>query len=65
MDKWDAITDRLKKAMIAEEPEAALSAGLELFAEFGRALELLGEDTDRLATAAESLLDAAKKTAEG
>ena len=53
MDKWDQITDRIKKAFIAEEPEAALSAGLELFAEFGRTLELLSADLDRLATAAE------------
>lgn len=55
MDKWDEIVDRLKRAMAAEEPEAALAAGLQLFAEFGRTLELISGDMDRLATAAEKL----------
>lgn len=64
MDKWDEICNRITRAMVAEESEAALLAGLTLFAEFGRTLELLSQDTDRLATAAEGLLEAAKKTAE-
>jgi hypothetical protein len=55
MDKWEEIVDRLKKSIAAEEPEAALAAGLQLFAEFGRTIELLAGDMDRLATAAEKL----------
>lgn len=55
MDKWDEITERLKKAIAAEEPEAALAAGLQLFAEFGRTIELLTGDMDRIATAAGKL----------
>ena len=65
MDKWDEITERLKRGLMAQEPDAVLAAGLQLFAEFGRSLELISADTDRLATAAEGLLEAAKKTAEG
>lgn len=57
MDKWDEIVDRLKRSIAAEEPEAALAAGLQLFAEFGRTIELMGGDLDRLATAAEKLAD--------
>lgn len=64
MDKWDEICSRITRAMIAEESEAALLAGLTLFAEFGRTLELLSQDTDRLATAAERLVELAAKTAE-
>lgn len=63
-DKWTELTGRIKNGMIAEEPEAILSACLELFAEFGRALELIGIDTDRFATAAERLVSVAEKTAE-
>jgi hypothetical protein len=55
MDKWEEIVDRLKKSIAAEEPEAALAAGLQLFAEFGRTIELISGDMDRLATAAEKL----------
>jgi hypothetical protein len=47
MDKWDAIVNRIKQGMLAEEPEAALAGGLELLAEFGRTL-------DRIADALES-----------
>lgn len=57
MDKWDEIVDRIKRAMAAEEPDAALAAGLQLFAEFGRTLELISADMDRLATAAEKLAE--------
>lgn len=54
MDKWDEITDRVKNGLLAEEPEAALSGALELFANFGRVLELISEDLDRIASAIEN-----------
>jgi hypothetical protein len=53
MDKWDEIVHRIQQGILAEEPEAALTAGLQLFAEFGRVLEQLGADVDRIATAIE------------
>lgn len=55
MDKWDELTGRIARAAAAEEPEAALMGALQLFAEFGRTLELISGDMDRLATAAEKL----------
>lgn len=54
MDKWNEITNRVKNGLLAEEPEAALSGALELFAEFGRTLEQMGADMDRVATALEA-----------
>jgi hypothetical protein len=51
MDKWDEIIHRIQQAALAEEPEAALTAGLQLFAEFGRTLETISGDMDRIATA--------------
>lgn len=62
MDKWDEIAERLTKAVLAEEPSAVLVSTLQLFAEFGRALELISADTDRFATAAERLVEVAEKT---
>lgn len=53
MDKWDEITHRIQNSILAEEPEAAATAALQLFAEFGRTLEQMGADLDRIATAAE------------
>lgn len=53
MDKWDEMVSRVKQGILAEEPEAALAGALQLFAEFGRTLEQLSADLDRLATAAE------------
>jgi hypothetical protein len=53
MDKWDEIVHRIQQSVLAEEPEAALTAGLQLFAEFGRTLEQVGADIDRIATAME------------
>lgn len=64
MDKWDDLCSRIKNGLLAEEPDAVLAAGLTLFAEFGRTIELLTQDTDRLATAAERLVQIAEKTAE-
>lgn len=55
MDKWDELTGRIARAAAAEEPEAALMGALQLFAEFGRTLELISGDMDRLATAAEKM----------
>lgn len=57
MDKWDELTSRIARAAVAEEPEAALMGALQLFAEFGRTLELISGDMDRLATAAEKLTE--------
>jgi hypothetical protein len=54
MDKWDEIVNRIKQGMLAEEPEAALAGALQLFAEFGRTLEQLGADVDRIATTLEA-----------
>lgn len=53
MDKWDDLVSRIQNGVLAEEPEAALTGALQLFAEFGRTLEQIGADLDRLATAAE------------
>lgn len=53
MDKWEEMTHRLQQSILAEEPEAAVSVGFQLICEFGRALEQIGADLDRLATAAE------------
>ncbi len=53
MDKWDEIIHRIQQGILAEEPEAAMTAGLQLFAEFGRTLEQQGADLDRIATALE------------
>jgi len=53
MDKWDEIVHRIQQGILAEEPEAATTAGLQLFAEFGRTLEQLGADVDRIATVLE------------
>lgn len=53
MDKWDEMIGRVKSGILAEEPEAALAGALELFAHFGRTLELISEDMDRIATALE------------
>lgn len=64
MDKWEEICERIQRSLLAREPDAVLAAGLQLFAEFGRTLELLGEDVNRLANAAEGLLAVATKTAE-
>lgn len=63
MDKWDDMVERVKNGILAEEPAATLAAGLQLFAEFGRSLELISADTDRLATAAERLVECAERTA--
>lgn len=53
MDKWEEITQKIIKAVQAEEPNAALVGSMQLIAEFGRTLELISEDLDRLASAAE------------
>ena len=53
MDKWDEMVNRVKHGILAEEPDAALAGALQLFAEFGRILETLGADVDRIATALE------------
>lgn len=53
MDKWDEMVNRVKQGILAEEPDAALAGALQLFAEFGRTLEQLGADVDRIATAIE------------
>jgi hypothetical protein len=53
MDKWDEAVERIKNGMLAEEPEAALAGALELFANFGRTLELISGDMDRIATVLE------------
>lgn len=54
MDKWDEIVHRIQQSILAEEPDATVTASLQLFSEFGRTLEQIGADLDRIATAAES-----------
>lgn len=53
MDKWDDLTSRIQNAILAQEPEAAAAAGFQLVCEFGRTLEMISADLDRIATAAE------------
>jgi hypothetical protein len=53
MDKWDELTHRVQQALLAEEPEAAMSAAFSLVAEFGRTLETISGDMDRIATTLE------------
>lgn len=53
MDKWDETVHRIQQGVLAEEPEAALTAALQLFAEFGRTVEQMGADLDRIATVLE------------
>jgi hypothetical protein len=60
MDKWDDMVNRVKQAILAEEPEAALAGGFQLLAEFGRTLEQQGADLDRIATALEDIRGPAK-----
>lgn len=57
MDKWDENTDRIKRALAAQEPDAALAATLQFFAELGRTVELVGEDVNRIASALEKIAD--------
>lgn len=54
MDKWESITHRIQQSILAEEPEAAVSAAFQFLAELGRTLEQIGADLDRIATAAEN-----------
>lgn len=54
MDKWDEIVHRIQQSILAEEPEATLAAGLQLFTEFGRTMEQISADLDRIATAIEA-----------
>lgn len=54
MDKWDELVTRVQQGILAQEPDAALAGALQLFAEFGRAVEQLGADVDRIATALEA-----------
>lgn len=56
MDKWDEMVSRVKNGILAEEPEAALSGALEMFADFARTVEQQGADLDRIATALEELV---------
>jgi hypothetical protein len=53
MDKWDEIVGRVKNGILAEEPDAALAGALQLFAEFGRTMEMISADMDRIATVLE------------
>ena len=53
MDKWDELTHRIQQGFLAEEPEAVMAATFKLIAEFGRTMEQMSADLDRLATAAE------------
>lgn len=53
MDKWDELVNRVKQGILAQEPDAALAGGLQLFAEFGRTIEQMGADLDRIATVIE------------
>jgi hypothetical protein len=54
MDKWDDLTHRIQQGLLAEEPDAVMAATFGLVAEFGRTLEQVGADLDRIATAIEA-----------
>lgn len=54
MDKWDEMTHSIQQGFLAEEPEAVMAAVFKLAAEFGRTLEQIGADLDRIATATET-----------
>jgi hypothetical protein len=64
MDKWDEIVGRVKNGILAEEPDAALAGALQLFAEFGRTMEMISADMDRVATVMEKALADSAPTAE-
>lgn len=53
MDKWDETVHRIQQGILAQEPEAALAAGLQLFAEVGRTLDTISADMGRIATVLE------------
>lgn len=57
MDKWDEIAANIARAAKVNEPEAALVSAVQFFVEVGRTLELISADIDRLATAAEKLVE--------
>lgn len=57
MDKWDELTGRIQQAILAEEPEAAVATGFTLICEFGRTIETISADLDRIATAMEKTLE--------
>jgi hypothetical protein len=57
MDKWEEIIGRVKNGILAEEPDAALAGALQLFAEFGRTIELISADMDRIATTLEKAFE--------
>jgi hypothetical protein len=52
-DIWEDATNRVKQGILAEEPEAALAGAMDLLANLGRVLEVISQDTDRIATALE------------
>lgn len=54
MDKWDELTHRIQQSILAEEPDAAVAAAFQTIAEFGRTLETISSDLDRIATAVEA-----------
>jgi hypothetical protein len=54
MDKWDELTHRIQQSLLAQEPEAAAAAAFQTVAEFGRTLEQIGADLDRIATTLEN-----------
>lgn len=53
MDKWDGLTHRIQQGFLAQEPDAVMSAVFSLVAEFGRMMEQMSADLDRIATAME------------
>jgi hypothetical protein len=64
MDKWDELVTRVKQGILAQEPDAALAGGLQLFAEFGRTIEQAGADLDRIATVLERAFEPGVQHAE-
>lgn len=61
MDKWGELVSRIQNGVLAEEPEAALTGALQLFAEFGRMMERMSADLDRIATVMEDKPDDASQ----
>lgn len=53
MDKWEKIAGVIAAGIDNEDLESVFAGVMKLIVEFGRTFELLSEDLDRLATAAE------------
>lgn len=63
MDKWDESVERVKHSILAEEPDAALTASLGMLADAGRSLDRIAENLELLASVTEERLEDARAAA--